>query len=82
MDKTSMQAYCETRLRNMVIKDKNNNPQKINGILKAEILYVLRNYMELKEYDLDIDIRINEKGYYHLVIEADCKSIKSVSYIG
>ena len=51
MDNTSMSTYCETRLRNMVIKDKKDNPQKINGVLKAELLYVLRNYLDLKEYD-------------------------------
>jgi len=82
MDNTSMSTYCETRLRNMVIKDKKDNPQKINGVLKAELLYVLRNYLDLKEYDLDIDISINNKGYYHIVIEADCKNIKNISYIG
>ncbi len=81
MDSTSMQKYCETRLRNMMIKDKGENARKIDGVLRAEILYVLKNYLELEEYDMDIDISINQKGFYDLTIKAECRNIKSVSYI-
>ena len=42
-----MQSYCENRLKNMLIKDKQDNPQKVTGVLKSEILYVLKNYMEI-----------------------------------
>ena len=76
-----MQSYCENRLKNMLIKDKQDNPQKVTGVLKSEILYVLKNYMEIKDYDLDVDINIGADGYYHLIIQADCKNIKTVSYI-
>ncbi len=81
MDNTSMQAYGEGRLRNMLIRDRQDNPQKINRILKSEILYVLKNYFDLKDYDLDIDVSLGNNGYYHLSIQADCHNIKSVSYI-
>ena len=81
MDKTSMKVFCENRLKNIMIKDKTDSPQKVDRILKAEILYVLRNYFELKEYDLDMDISINSDGYYHVKIDAECRNIKNVSYI-
>ncbi len=80
-DPTSMQVYCETRLKNMVIRDKENNNYRIGNILKAEILYVLRSYFDLHEYDMDIDISITENGMYHVSIGADCRNIKAVSYI-
>ena len=76
-----MQAYCETRLKKMLVKDKKDNPHKITNILKSEILYVLKNYFELQNYDIDIDIRIKDNGMYHLVIEAECRNIKCVTYI-
>ena len=81
MQQTSMQKYCETRLRNMMIRDKGENTRKIDGVLKAEILYVLKSYMELSDYDLDVDIVVNNRGFYDLTIKAECRNIKSVSYI-
>lgn len=81
MDKTSMQVYCENRLKNIMIKDKANNPQKISNVLSSEILYVLKNYLEINDYDLDIDVSIADSGCYHIKIEADCRNIKNVSYI-
>ncbi|MBQ4558052.1 MAG: cell division topological specificity factor MinE [Clostridia bacterium] len=81
MDNSSMQNYCENRLKKMLIKDKQDSPQKVTGVLKSEILYVLKNYMEVKDYDIDVDITISDNGYYKLIIQADCRNLKTVSYI-
>ena len=81
MDNTSISKYCETRLRNLMIKDKGDTTSRINNVLRAEIMYVLKNYFELQDYDMDIDILINSRGYYEVLIKAECRNIKRVSYI-
>ena len=64
-----------------MIRDKKDKPNKVEKILKAEISYVIRNYFDLLDSNIDIDISVRNNGMYHISIGADCRNIKSVSYI-
>lgn len=76
-----LQKYCENRLRHVLIKDKQENPNKIINILKSELLYVLKNYMEIDAEDLTVNISVSDKGRYHIELEAFVKRLKMVKYI-
>ena len=67
---------CEDRLKNMLIIDKSENTSKIERVVKAEIVYVLKNYFEIKAEDVDINIAINEKGRYVLNLLCESRNIK------
>ena len=67
---------CEDRLKDMIIMDKQEAPQKINRLLKSEILYLLKNYFDLTAEDLNLDIGINDGGRYIINICAQSRSIK------
>ena len=77
----TIQAYCEQRLQKILIRDKENNPQRVSSVLRSEILYVLKNYLELIDNDIDIVITITKNGRYRINIQSDFRNIKSISYI-
>lgn len=67
---------CENRLKSMIVLDKQDTPQKINKILKAELLFVLKNYFEICAEDLTLDIVVNSSGVYELSVLAKSRRIK------
>ena len=69
-------ACCEDRLKSMMLIDKSEAPQKINKVLKAEILYLLKNYFDITAEDIDLDLGIAETGEYILDITAKSRFLK------
>lgn len=66
-------ALNEERLKNLIVLDRSENPNKILKLLKSEVLNVLRNYFDINFDDLGISIIINKKGEYDLQINAISK---------
>lgn len=66
----------EDRLKNMVIIDKKENPQRIERLLKSELLYVLKNYFDISYEDLDVSLGVTEGGEYALSVSLLSKVIK------
>lgn len=66
----------EDRLKNMVIIDKKENPQRIERLLKSELLYVLKNYFDISYEDLDVSLGVTEEGEYALSVSLLSKVIK------
>lgn len=66
----------EDRLKNMVIVDKKENPQRIERLLKSELLYVLKNYFDISYEDLDVSLGVTEEGDYSLNVCLLSKVIK------
>ena len=73
---------CEDRLKAMVIFDKQDVPQRITKVIKAEVLFLLRNYFEICAEDLSVDIIINNSGKYELQIYAESRHVKNVQVFG
>ena len=67
---------CEDRLKSMIVLDKQETPQKINKVIKAEILYILRNYFDICAEDLSLEISVNEYGKYNLNIQGECRNMR------
>ena len=55
-------AVFDSRLKQMLINDKKENPNKLVGIIKSEIFYILKNYMDIKSDDIIFDIGIDNNG--------------------
>ena len=79
--KNEMQLLCENRLKQVLYNDKKENPIKLINIIKSEILYVLKNYMEIKSENMDVFIDIDEYGRYSLEIKASINRLKMISAI-
>ena len=60
----------------MIVLDKQETPQKINRLIKAEMLFLLRNYFDICAEDLSLDIVVNEYGRYILDIKGEARNIK------
>ena len=60
----------------MIIADKQNTPQKINKLLKSEVLFVLKNYFDVASEDVNVDIGVDEFGKFNITISADARSMK------
>ena len=67
---------CEDRLKAMIISDKQGTPQKINKLLKAEILFVLKNYFDITSEDLAFDIIVDSFGKYEINVVGKARGIK------
>ena len=66
---------CENRLKSMMVMNKQEKPQKINRLLKSEILFLLKNYFDITADDLSFDIAVNEFGKYVIQINAECRNM-------
>ena len=71
-----MKNLCEERLRNMLVIDKKENPQRIERLLKAEVIHILKNYFDINNGDMDLNLEVNESGQYVLSIMCVSNNIK------
>lgn len=69
---------CENRIKNMLVIDKQINPDNVSRLIKSEVLYVLKNYIDVCAEDVDVDIFFNENGFYEFNINGVFKNIKTV----
>ena len=69
-------AKLENRLKNIIVADKKENPEKIERLLKSEIMNVLKNYFDITSEDVSLSILINDDGKYDLQINAISSFLK------
>ena len=69
---------CEKRLKNIMITDKKDNPVRIERVLKAELINVVRNYFEVNNDDIELSILINGNGLYDIQVNILSRAIKFV----
>lgn len=67
---------CENRLKNIIVADKRENPCRIEKILKAELMNVIKNYFVVTYDDLDLSILICDDGRYSVQMNVISRSIK------
>ena len=67
------------RLKNVLMSDKYTNPERLNEVIKSDILYVLKNYMDISADDIKLNFTLNEEGSYQLRLSASCKRLKLLS---
>lgn len=56
------------RLRSIINSDRKENPYKIEKVLKAEIINLLKNYFEINSDDFTFSLIINKNGDYDVQI--------------
>ena len=78
--KNELQLVCESRLKRVLVKDKGEQI-KLIGILKSEIVNVLKNYLELSPNNFEINFILDEDGCYNLEILAEVIRFKNLSAI-
>lgn len=71
-----MKNLCQERLKNMIVIDKKENPQRLERLIKAEIYYVLKNYFDIRHDDLDVNLEVNADGQYVCNISCMSNTIK------
>lgn len=74
-------VVCNERLKNVLKSDKRDNPNKILNVLKSDILYILKNYMEINSDNLDVNINVTSMGTYNITILANVNRLKTLNYI-
>ena len=74
-------AIGSERLKGVLIQDKKENPNKIIGVLRSEIISVLNSYMEVAESDFDFDIVVNAEGKFVVNFSAKANRLKVANYI-
>ena len=62
----------------MSIMDKKEVPQRVNKILKAELLYVLKNFFDISSEDICLEISVDKNRRYVLDVHMTSKNIKSI----
>ena len=71
----------DNRIKQMLVKDKKINPEKIVKLLKSEIFFSLRNYMEIKVDDINLDIGIDNDGKYIISLNATSNRLYLTNYL-
>ena len=62
------------RLEKVLVKDKMEEPKKLEEILKSDILKILQDYMDITNISVNFDVSLDG---YKLNINADAKRVKS-----
>ena len=62
------------RLEKVLVKDKMEEPKKLEEILKSDILKILQDYMDITNISVNFDVSLEG---YKLNINADAKRIKA-----
>ena len=71
----------ENRLKNILILDKEDNPEKFINVLKCDLIMVLKNYMEISGDDLDVNLTIDEYGCFIFNAYSKVKRLKNLTAI-
>ena len=74
-------VVCNERLKNVLKSDKRDNPNKILNVLKSDVLYILKNYMEINSDNLEVNISVTNTGTYNLTILANVSRLKTLNCI-
>ena len=74
-------VVCNERLRNVLKSDKQDNPHKIINVLKSDILYILKNYMEITSDNLEVNISVTSTGVYNVTVLANVSRLKTLNCI-
>lgn len=72
----SRELTCVTRLKNVIVSDKKENPMRIERVLKAELAHVIKNYFDVSNDDIDLSILIREDGRYDLQLNVISRAIR------
>lgn len=70
------EVQCVDRLKNMMVIDKQESSSKINRLIKAEVLYVLKNYFDIVAEELSVSVNVGNDGKYEICIAGKCDNIK------
>ena len=68
-------VVLDRRVRQLLINDKKDNPNKIINLIKSEMFYILKNYMEINIDDIDLDIGIDNDGKYLISMSCEASRI-------
>lgn len=74
-------SVCNERLKNVLVIDKKDNPNKILNVLKSDILYVFKNYMEINNENLEVNIAVTQLGTYNITVLANVSRLKTLNCI-
>ena len=74
-------AIIDNRIKQMLINDKKENPNKIIGLLKSEMFYILKNYMDIKIDDIELNIGVDNDGKYVITFNAEVSRIFLANYL-
>ena len=72
---SNLDVVCTQRLNNIMQVDKGQLPAKLNKVLKSEVARVIKNYMGINDEDFDVNIDLNNSGYFELNIHVLSKRI-------
>ena len=74
-------SVLNNRVKQILVNDKKDNPNKIAGLIKSEIFYILKNYMDIKLNDIDFNIGIDSFGKYVLTFSVESPRIFIANYL-
>lgn len=65
-----------TRLNDVLKKDKQINPDYINEVIKSDLFYMFNNYFEVNFNDINVKIDVDENKKYDIKIVLLAERIK------
>jgi septum formation topological specificity factor MinE len=69
------------RLKKVLISDKHFNPERIEEVMKSDILTILQNYTDVDGENLNFLIEVNTEGGYNIKVDANCTRLKVLGSI-
>lgn len=74
-------SIVSNRLKDMLAVDKKSNPIKLESVIKSEIVYLLKNYMDINSNDVEFSISLDVDNKYNIVMTAKSDRLKLLNFI-
>lgn len=69
------------RLKNVLISDKQFNPEQLKKVLKSDLTKLFNNFAEFSDEDLTISIGINDDGSYNITTNLKTNRLKIFAHL-
>jgi len=73
-------AKFESRIKNILLLDRNFKSDSLIGVIKSDLFDVLSNYFILDDYKLDAKIDQTENGFV-FSCKLECEKIKCLNHL-
>lgn len=65
-----------SRLKKVLISDKNFNPEQLIKVLKSDIFNVFNNYCSIINNDVSVSVKVLDNGEYSFKVECTADRLK------
>lgn len=70
-----------SRLKDVIKRDKEDNPKFVKDVIKSDFFYLINNFFEVEFKDIEVSVDVDDNNKYLIAISASGDRAKLMSRI-